>query len=52
MIYQNNMNCFLTLPTTSLGITLRTLKWTVLVKGLHWPITTMSPYFTEKAGEQ
>lgn len=49
---QKSMNCFLTLPTTSLGMTLSTLKWTVLVKGLHCPTTTISPSLTEKAGEQ
>lgn len=49
---QNNINCFLTLPTTSFGITFKTLKWTVFVRGLHCPITTISPYLTEKAGEQ
>ena len=49
---QKSMNCFLTLPMTSWGMTLSTLKLTVLHKGLHSPITIMSPSFTVKAGEQ
>ena len=49
---QNRVNCFLTFPTISLGITFRTLKWTVLVMGLHSPMMAISPYFTLKAGEQ
>ena len=51
-INQKSMNCFLTLPMTSWGMTLRTLKLTVLQRGLHSPMTTMSPSLTEKAGEQ
>ena len=49
---QNNMNCFLTFPTTSWGVTLRTLKWTVFVRGLHSPTIAISPILTLRAGEQ
>lgn len=48
---QKSMNCFLTLPTTSCGVTLRTLKLTVLLTGLVSPMRTISPSLTEKAGE-
>lgn len=48
---QKSINCFLTFPTTSWGVTFKTLKWTVLVKGRHSPIKTISPSLTEKAGE-
>ncbi len=36
MIYQNNTNCFLTLPTISFGMTLRTLNLTVFDNGLFY----------------
>ena len=49
---QKSMNCFLTLPTTSLGMTFKTLKCTVLQRVLHCPMTTISPSLTLKAGEQ
>ncbi len=51
-INQKSMNCFLTLPMTSWGMTFKTLKLTVLQRGLHSPMTMMSPSLTVKAGEQ
>jgi hypothetical protein len=49
---QNKTNYFLTLPIMLFGLTLRTLKLTVLAKGLHSPMVTMSPSLTLKQGEQ
>ena len=49
---QKSINCFLTLPTTSLGVTFKRLKLTVLLRGLHSPTRAISPTLTWKAGEQ
>jgi len=40
------------LPEDSLEFTSSTLKHTVLERGLHSPMTTWSPSFTRKQGEQ
>ena len=44
LIFQNNTNCFLTFPTISLGISLRALNLTVLLKGLFFLIFFLFDY--------
>jgi hypothetical protein len=49
---QTAAKTFLVPPSEApLGMTFNTLNLTVFDKGLHWPMTTLSPSFTRKAGE-